>query len=322
MAPDAWQARVLRSTAPRLHLNCSRQVGKSTVTSILALHKALYTPGATILIISPTDRQSSELFLKIAAFYKTLGQPVEPEQETVHALRLENNARILSLPASESGIRGFTASLILIDEAAYVPDSLYTSVSPMLAVSGGRLVAMSTPAGRRGWWWVASAAAGWEHLEVPAKDCPRITAEFLEEERERLGEVAFMAEYCCQFVDAAGAAFSGDDITALFAYDRTLVPPIAAQPRPKPSPGAVVVARHVQAMERRKLAAQVMRGRDQRRCPHLWRGGSCVHCALTKENWYELLRLTGPASLSGRGPGAATGPNSPGGRGLLPGRAG
>ena len=102
-----------------------------------------------------------------------------------------------------------------------------------------------------------------------------------------------MAEYCCQFVDAAGAAFSGDDITALFAYDRTLVPPIAAQPRPKPSPGAVVVARHVQAMERRKLAAQVMRGRDQRRCPHLWRGGSCVHCALTKENWYELLRLTG-----------------------------
>ena len=75
VAPDPWQARVLRSTAPRLHLNCSRQVGKSTVTSILALHKALYTPGATILIISPTDRQSSELFLKIAAFYKTLGQP-------------------------------------------------------------------------------------------------------------------------------------------------------------------------------------------------------------------------------------------------------
>lgn len=43
-APDPWQARVLRSPANRVMLNCARQVGKSTVTSILAGHAALYDP--------------------------------------------------------------------------------------------------------------------------------------------------------------------------------------------------------------------------------------------------------------------------------------
>jgi hypothetical protein len=46
LEPDPWQADVLRSTAPRVLLNCSRQSGKSTVSALLALHTALYTPGS------------------------------------------------------------------------------------------------------------------------------------------------------------------------------------------------------------------------------------------------------------------------------------
>jgi hypothetical protein len=62
--PDPWQARVLRSTAPRLILNCSRQSGKSTTTGTLAVHTALYQPGSLILLLSPGQRQSGELFRK------------------------------------------------------------------------------------------------------------------------------------------------------------------------------------------------------------------------------------------------------------------
>lgn len=75
----------------------------------------------------------------MGGFYQALGMPGEPEQATVHLLRLESRSRILSLPTSESGIRGFTPNLIVVDEAARVDDSLYEAVSPMLAVSGGRL---------------------------------------------------------------------------------------------------------------------------------------------------------------------------------------
>lgn len=230
--PDHWQRRVLRSTSKYLHLVCSRQVGKSTTTALAALHHALFRPGAVILIFSPTDRQSAELFLKISGFYRALGKPIDAPQETVHTLRLENDARILSLPASESGVRGFTPSLILIDEAGFVPDGLFSAVSPMLAVSGGRLIAMGTPNGQRGFFYDASLSPRWEHVVVPATECPRISAEFLEAERERLGDTVFEQEYLCSFQASAGSAFRPDDIAAMFERrDR----PSAAPPRARQS---------------------------------------------------------------------------------------
>src|SRR5919204_5333895 len=79
IVPDPWQADVLRSTAPRMLLNCSRQSGKSTVVAILAVHTALYDPGALVLLLSPTLRQSGELFKKAAGVYQALGRPEPPQ---------------------------------------------------------------------------------------------------------------------------------------------------------------------------------------------------------------------------------------------------
>src|SRR5262252_9747320 len=62
--PDPWQARVLRSRAPWMLLNCCRQSGKSTTTAAVALHTALYDPGL-ILSVSASLRQSKEQFAKI-----------------------------------------------------------------------------------------------------------------------------------------------------------------------------------------------------------------------------------------------------------------
>jgi len=67
--PDSWQAHVLRSTSARVLLNCSRQSGKSTITSILAMHTALYEAGSLVLLLSPSLRQSGELFKKCVATY-------------------------------------------------------------------------------------------------------------------------------------------------------------------------------------------------------------------------------------------------------------
>lgn len=282
--PDPWQAEVLRSTAPRMHLNCSRQVGKSTVTSILALHAALYKPAATVLIVSPSERQSNELFLKVTAAYRTLGRPIPTEAENMHMLRLENGSRIISLPASESGIRGFTVDLLLVDEAAYVPDELYNAVSPMLAVSGGRLVAMSTPAGRRGWWYNATLSDRWQHVKITAEQCPRISAQFLAEERDRLGEAVFKAEYMCSFVDAAGAAFNDSDITAAFAPAPTVGPPEALSSPSAPSDAeAGFTAPHTRIFGPRARALETAHRRTQRACAHRWKTVAqttyCVFCS-------------------------------------------
>jgi phage terminase large subunit-like protein len=149
--PDPWQEDFLRSSSERTLLNCSRQSGKSTMSAVIALHRALYHPGSLVLCLAPALRQSQELFGKIAGFYRDLGRPVAPQGERKLSLELENGSRTLTLPGSEKTIRGFSgAALLLVDEASRVADELYYAVRPMLAVSAGSLMMLSTAYGKRG----------------------------------------------------------------------------------------------------------------------------------------------------------------------------
>ncbi len=233
--PDDWQADVLRSSASRVLLNCSRQSGKSTITAALAVHTAIYDPGALILLLSPSLRQSQELFKKCIAVYRGAGRPVPPFAESAMRLELENGSRVVSLPGTETSIRGYSAvRLLVVDEAARVEDSLYMSVRPMLAVSAGRLIALSTPFGTRGWWhheWT-EGGQGWERVEVHATECPRIPTSFLAEERAAIGDWWFRQEYCCSFEESTDQVFSydvvmgalTDDVTPLFAAQESEQP--------------------------------------------------------------------------------------------------
>ena len=196
--PDAWQAGVLRSTAPRVLLNCCRQSGKSTTTASLALHTAVYDPGSLTLLLSPGERQSKELLRKVLDVYRTLDRPVPAEAENKLELELENGSRIVALPGNEGTIRGYSGvRLLVVGEASRVPDALYAAVRPMLAVSGGRLVALSTPFGKRGWWFESweHGGASWARVKVKAEQCPRITPAFLKEERDTMGDLFYRSEY-------------------------------------------------------------------------------------------------------------------------------
>ena len=284
---DPWQKAALRSSAPRLHLNCHRQSGKTTVTAVSAVHEALYKPGSLTLVVSPTQRQSSELFRKVLTFYRQMGKPVEPETENALSLTLENGSRVISVPGAESGIRTYACHLILIDEAARVGDEVFAAISPMVAVTGGRIIAMSTPAGRRGWWFEASLSPRWEHLTAKATECPRISVEFLEDELASLRSASFAQEYECQFADASGAAFDGSDIDAVFgpAPPRALptaAPAVALGPTELQT--ARAMARHVRMTKGRREAVERSRGRTQRRCEHRWRDVTCVWCGAARED--------------------------------------
>jgi hypothetical protein len=202
-------------------LNCSRQSGKSTIAALLALHKAIYKARSLTLLLSPSGRQSQELFRKSLAVYRDADRPVAADSENKLSLELENGSRIVSLPGKDGSIRGFSAvDLLIVDEASRVPDSLYKAIRPMLAVSGGRLIALSTPWGKRGWWYEEwRSDEDWERYEVPAAMCPRIPPEFLEKERRTVGEYWYTQEYECTFLDAEGAAFRSEDIEAAFSQE-------------------------------------------------------------------------------------------------------
>jgi hypothetical protein len=184
------------------------------------MHTAVYQPGTLVLLLSPSLRQSQELFRKCLDVYNALHHQVPTQAESALRLELENGSRIVSLPGKETTIRGYSGvHLLIVDEAARVPDELYFSVRPMLAVSGGRLVAPSTPFGKRGWWYEAWAEGiGWERYEVPASKCPRIPAEFLAEERRVLGPWWYQQEYECQFSETTDQVFSPEVVLAAVSH--------------------------------------------------------------------------------------------------------
>jgi Terminase large subunit, T4likevirus-type, N-terminal len=228
LEPDPWQVRLLRSDAPRVLMNCARQTGKSTSAGALALHEALVNPGALVLILAPAERQAKELFSKVAGFYHALGHPVPADSYRKLGMALTNGSRIEALPGTEKTIRGFSgAALLIVDEAARVDDGLYYAIRPMLAVSGGRLMMLSTPHGKRGVFfeeWTDGDGSAWERYEVRAEECERIPPSFLEEERRALPAFVYRQEYECSFEDTEDQLFGydlvqssiTDEVTPLF----------------------------------------------------------------------------------------------------------
>ena len=128
-------------------------------------------------------------------------------------MRLPNGSRIIGLPGMEATIRGYSAvSLMIIDEAARVRDPVYKALRPMLAVGGGDLWLLSTPFGKRGFFYEnwASGSDDWVRVAAPATECARISKEFLEEEKRQMGEAWFRQEYLCEFVEDGGYMFERD----------------------------------------------------------------------------------------------------------------
>ena len=206
---DPWQRQLLRSRSLAVMLNCCRQSGKSTTAAIVALHMAIYDPGL-VLCVSPSLRQSRELFAKVMLFLKSI-EPVIPS----------NGSRIVSLPGDPDTVRGFSApKLVISDEAAYIADAMQAAIAPMLAVSRGRTIDMSSPNGRRGYFyenWIHGE--GIERIRIVGRECPRISAEFLEEQRKRLGPTLYAQEFEGEFTDADTSAFSSELIEMALTDD-------------------------------------------------------------------------------------------------------
>ena len=231
IVPDPWQAELLGSSSARVLLNGTRQSGKSTMASVLALHKALLAPGSLILILAPAERQAKELFSKVVLSYRTLGHVIPTASYTKLGMELSNGSRIEALPGSERTIRGFSGvDLLIVDEASRVDDGLYFAARPMLAVSGGSLLMLSTPAGKRGVFFEEwTGGFGWERYEVPASQCPRISEAFLAEERRSLPDWVYRQEYMCSFEETLDAVFTTEMVDAAVSADVTsLFPKVGA----------------------------------------------------------------------------------------------
>lgn len=223
--PDQWQADFLRSPSRRVLQLACRQAGKTTSTGIKALHVASYEPGSTIVVVAPAERQSREFVRAAKLMHRAIDGAVPLRGDSVTKIEFENESRIIALPGGEDGrgIRGLAkVRLLILDEGALISDELLQATRPMLAVHPrAEMVILSTPKGRRGFFYELwhNNDPLWSRIRVTTDMCPRITPEFLAEERKILGPVRFSEEYGLEFVDNEMAAFPAQIIDGIFSKE-------------------------------------------------------------------------------------------------------
>ena len=216
--PDPWQMEVLASEHPRKILCCGRQTGKSTVGAVLAVHKAITCAGSTVLVVAPGERQAKLLFSKAASLYKRAGYPLPAHSERRTGLEISNGSIIEALPAVERTAIGYSVDLLLVDEAAAVPDLDYHGILPALIATQGEQVLLSTPRGKRGFFhelW--HSGDDWQRVMVRSDEVGRIREGDLEVFRRTMPEQFFRQEFHCEWLDTEGGLFSYDDIQAALA---------------------------------------------------------------------------------------------------------
>jgi len=207
--PFPYQAKILADPSPRIVACMGRQTGKTTTVALKAIHFAFCNADSTTLIVSPSMRQSRIMFDRITAFIegsRWLRPSVVRDTQTV--IELTNGSRIFALPCSLHRLRGYTADLVVVDEAAFLDDEVVDDILfPMLATTKGMLILLSTPWGKGNLFHRSFTDPAWSVHRVKSSECPLIPREFLEEQKNRMTEDSYQAEYEAVFVDTMASYF-------------------------------------------------------------------------------------------------------------------
>jgi len=210
---DQWQKEALEVNG-NLSIRAGRQVGKSTVISRKAVNFALSNPGVKVLIIAAAQREASFLFEKVRGEIETIEFNVFAEKPTQTKILLKNGSEIHALPTGRTGflIRGQTIDLLIADEAAYIPELVWLSVIPMIAVSRttrgfGWIWLLSTPFGNSGYFYDSFRNPEFKNFHISSEECVRIPKQMLEEEKRRLSRNEYMQEWAGEFIDSIDKFF-------------------------------------------------------------------------------------------------------------------
>jgi len=217
--PFEYQKRFLDSDSDRKVFVAGRQVGKSRTASWMALHHAVTHPGSLVLVTADALRQSSELFSQLQSEINNSGLADEQwgiERSTQTEIEFEHDSRIKVVPTGRNGnkIRGFTADLIIIDEAAFVEDSIFKEViEPMTLVSKGTIVLSSTPYGASGYFYDKAqeselSDSPWEKVQVSSYNNPKIDEDDIEELKKGKTRNQIKQEILGEFVPTGDQFFT------------------------------------------------------------------------------------------------------------------
>lgn len=215
---DDWQRDLMRTSKREVCCAASRQVGKSFTAGLIVGHLLDTQDDAVAVSVSPSMRQSSEMVRRVRTALTKAGRALPTSNS--FGLETDRGSRLIAVPGGEdgSGARGFTASLLVLDEGAFLADDVVAAVRPMVATKpDARVISISSTGAAQGWFfelWRAQDDAV-AYFDIKATQCPRISQEFLEAELRRLGRRRFGAEYLNEWLTSGSSFFSEGFIATL-----------------------------------------------------------------------------------------------------------
>ncbi len=217
---DSWQKEVI-SYRGNMTIITGRQCGKSTAVSQLAGERAARNSNEFILIGASVIDQTELIFWKIKAYMHEKHRD-KVIKETLHFMELKNGSKIICVPVGDTGnsMRGYTATMLILDEAAIIPDRAWEAIEPIISITKGQIVLLSTPQQKEGFFYKASINPNYKTIKVSARDCPRHRKEFLDQKEAELSPVAFATEYLGEFIDDYNRKFSEEWIEKVCVLEK------------------------------------------------------------------------------------------------------
>ena len=222
--PFDYQKEFLDNPSNRKLFVAGRRVGKSRSASWKALWYAITHAEAEVLLTAKTQRQSMELFRQIKSEIRQSEAENDEwgiQRETRTEVNFSNGSRIVCLPLGRDGsnIRGYGADLLIVDEAAYVPEEIFQEVlMPFLAVGENKFVMISTPRGKRGFFWKRYDESQRDEnryfvQQVPTMSNPKVPDQWIDQQRKNLTPMQFKREIKGEFDENADAYFTEQEVT-------------------------------------------------------------------------------------------------------------
>jgi len=227
-----WQDDFLRvQRGASILVLTARQIGKTTTAAWAIAHTMLFYPDSLSVIACPAQRQSGEAVRRVREILLKVG--AQFKIENTYTLELQNRARVLALPGDDETVRGLTVDgWIVADEAARLDGDLITALHPMRArCPNARFAMLSTAWKRTDPFWTAWKAdnSNWLRLKATA-DMPGMpfTQQFLDQQRQHLGEQDFNQEYLGIPGGGNASPFTWDHYERATGIYAPMVPPGSA----------------------------------------------------------------------------------------------
>ena len=218
---DEWQKEVLKAEG-NLCICSGRQVGKSQIIAIKTAEYIANNPNKSVLIISVTEEQAENMLQKIMLFLtdnypKMISKG--KKKPTRHKVFLTNGASAMTKAVGQYGLGalGLTKDIIVPDECAYLPESIWQSITPMLLTTGGSLWLLSTPNTKEGYFYEAytNPDMGFKTFHVSSEEVAAKRVEpqrtfmlnYLEREKGRMTKLQYAQQYLAQFLEELNQMF-------------------------------------------------------------------------------------------------------------------